>query len=90
MGSSSESKLARACLKLIGLIFLCIALFISCSDDGDDKHGCFNQELVTEYDTITCPLVAVPVCACNNVTYVNACAARKDGYEVVDSIPCGQ
>tara|TARA_Y100000768_G_C23866957_1_gene628529 strand:- start:26 stop:280 length:255 start_codon:yes stop_codon:yes gene_type:complete len=70
--------------------FLGTAFFVVSCQDDDADNSCYNSELQTQYDTINCDLINEPVCACNNVTYLNACLAYQAGFEVVDSVPCNQ
>ncbi len=60
----------------------------SCKDDN--KDACFSQELQDMYADTVCTEPCTGVCACNDVTYCNECEARKAGFEVADTIPCGQ
>ena len=62
----------------IGLIFC-----FGC-DDGDEVLGtCY----ISPDPNIICTEEAVPVCACNNMVYVNSCEAEKAGnlyYKLTD------
>lgn len=60
---------------------------MSCEEDVVDET-CFNEELAAQYDSTNCPFVNAPVCGCNNVTYLNACLAYQDGFDVQDTLPC--
>lgn len=78
----------RTAFKLLFLAAISTAVFfISCKEDVVDE-SCFNQELYDMLDSTDCEFLNQPVCACNNVTYLNPCLALKAGYEVVDSLPC--
>ena len=62
-------------MKKLIYIFLGLTLMIGCSDSNEILGTCYvspNPEIICneEYD---------PVCACNNLVYVNSCEAEKAG-----------
>lgn len=75
-------------IKLFSLALFSTALFfVSCEEDVVDD-SCYDQAIYDQFDSTDCPFFNQPVCACNNVTYLNACLANKAGFTVQDSLPC--
>jgi hypothetical protein len=61
------------------VILLVISLIcLSCSDnDNDDNFLCIDETLLNLESA--CPLVVIPVCGCDGVTYNNSCEAVSYG-----------
>jgi len=76
-------------VKLFLSITVLTAVLISCEEDNQDD-SCLDPSLVAQFDSTNCPLLAQPVCACNNVTYLNECLANQAGFAIQDTVPCSQ
>jgi len=65
------------------IIYLLIFFSLGCSDSDYILGNCY----VSPNPNIICTEEANPVCACNNLVYVNSCEAEKAGnlhYKLTD------
>lgn len=74
----------------VSIVAVTAAFFIFSCTKKTVNTACYDAELKEMMKDSNCVGVAHGVCGCDGITYTNECEALKAGYEIIDTIPCGQ